>query len=100
MDTTRQDSTEKIMEDLRALVRDGEELLKAGASELGDKGEDLRHQLQATIDRARNAYQRLEDKTIATAKAADKTIRDHPYQAIGIALGAGLLIGVLAMRSR
>jgi ElaB/YqjD/DUF883 family membrane-anchored ribosome-binding protein len=88
------------MEDLRALVRDGEELLKAGASELGDKGEDLRHQLQATIDRARNAYQRLEDKTIATAKAADKTIRDHPYQAIGIALGAGLLIGVLAMRSR
>jgi len=32
------------------------------------------------------------------AKAADRVIRDHPYQTIGIAFGLGLLIGVLARR--
>ena len=31
-------------------------------------------------------------------KAADKVIRDHPYQTIGIAFGVGLLIGFLARR--
>ena len=32
------------------------------------------------------------------AKATDQVIRGHPYESIGIALGVGLLIGVLAGR--
>jgi len=40
----------------------------------------------------------LEGKAIDGAKTADKTIRDHPYQSIGIAVGVGLLIGVLVAR--
>jgi len=42
----------------------------------------------------------LEEKTAAAAKAADKIVREHPYQAIGIAFGVGLLTGVPVMRSR
>jgi len=100
MNTTRHESVEKVMEDLRTLVHDGEELLKAGASELGEKGLELRERLQAAVDRARVACQRLEDRAIAGAKAADRTIHEHPYQAIGIALGVGLVVGLLAGRSR
>jgi len=33
---------------------------------------------------------------IAGAKSADRVIREHPYQSVGIAFGFGLLIGVLA----
>ncbi len=100
MEATRHESAEKVMEDLRALVRDGENLLKAGTAELGEKGQELRDRLRVTIERAREAYERLEVKAIMSAKATDRAIREHPYQAIGIALGAGLLIGVLAARNR
>ena len=40
----------------------------------------------------------MEEKTIAVAKATDRTIREHPYESIGIAFGLGLLVGVLVAR--
>ncbi len=43
-------------------------------------------------------FQRAEEKAVERAKAADRLVRDHPYQTIGIAFGLGLLIGVLARR--
>ena len=64
-----------------------------------DKGE-IRAKLENVIDKAKEACERLQNQTAAAAKAADKTIRDNPYQAIGIAFGVGVLIGVLAARSR
>ncbi len=100
METTTHESAEKVMGDLRTLVRDGESLLKAGAGELGEKGQELRARLQSTIEKAKIACQRLEEKAVAGAKATDKAIREHPYQAVGIAFGVGLLIGVLAARNR
>jgi ElaB/YqjD/DUF883 family membrane-anchored ribosome-binding protein len=59
-----------------------------------------RVKLESAIEKAKDACERLEEKTVAAAKAADKVVRNHPYQAIGIALGLGLLSGVLAMRKR
>ena len=43
-------------------------------------------------------FQRMEDRAVEQAKAADKVIREHPYYTIGLAFGVGLLIGVLARR--
>ncbi len=56
--------------------------------------------LEGVIEKAKEVCERLQNQTTAAAKAADKTIREHPYQAVGIAFGVGLLIGVLVMRSR
>lgn len=42
--------------------------------------------------------QRAEEKAVERAKAADRVVRDHPYQTIGLAFGLGLLVGVLARR--
>jgi ElaB/YqjD/DUF883 family membrane-anchored ribosome-binding protein len=61
---------------------------------------DLRERLETTIDRAKAACARLEEKTVAAAKATDQAVREHPYQAMGIAFGIGVLIGVLAARAR
>jgi ElaB/YqjD/DUF883 family membrane-anchored ribosome-binding protein len=60
----------------------------------------LRARLQNVVDKAKDVCERLQDQTTAAAKATDRTIRDHPYQSIGIAFGLGILIGVLAMRGR
>ena len=89
---------QKLMSDLKVVVQDAEELLKATASDLGEKAREARVKLASTLESAKVTCQRLEEKTVATAKAADRVIRDHPYQSIGVAFGLGLLIGVLVNR--
>jgi ElaB/YqjD/DUF883 family membrane-anchored ribosome-binding protein len=93
-----EDSTEKLLQDVKQVVQDGEELLRAGAGELGEKGKAARARLAAALESAKETGRRLQEKTIASAKATDKVIREHPYQSIGIAFGIGLLIGVLVNR--
>ena len=61
---------------------------------------NIRAKLEGAIEKAKDACERLEEKTVAAAKTADKAVRTHPYQAIGIAFGVGLLVGVLATRGR
>ena len=91
-------SREKLAQDLRVLVRDAEELLKAGTAEAGGKMEELKSRLQASVGRVKDTYHQIEDKVVAGAKATDKVIRTHPYESIGVAFGVGLLIGVLVTR--
>jgi ElaB/YqjD/DUF883 family membrane-anchored ribosome-binding protein len=50
------------------------------------------------VDDIKAMLERAEQKAIERAKAADRLVRDHPYQTIGLAFGLGLLIGVLARR--
>jgi ElaB/YqjD/DUF883 family membrane-anchored ribosome-binding protein len=91
-------STEKLLADVKQVVRDGEELLRAGAGELTEKGRAARERLAAALESAKETGRKLQEKTVAGAKATDKVIREHPYQSIGIAFGVGLLIGVLVNR--
>ena len=100
MEAVKRGDSEKALQDLGAAVREGEEMLSTAAGEAGEKGRALRARLQTAIDKAKALYERLEEKTVAAAKAADQTVREHPYEAIGVAFGVGLLIGVLAARSR
>jgi ElaB/YqjD/DUF883 family membrane-anchored ribosome-binding protein len=100
MESVKRGDSEKALNDLGAAVREGEEMLDATAGEVGERGRALRAKLEGAVDKAKVLYDRLQDKTVAAARAADQTVRDHPYQAVGIAFGIGLLIGVLAARTR
>jgi ElaB/YqjD/DUF883 family membrane-anchored ribosome-binding protein len=93
-----QQSTEKLLKDLRAVVHDGEELLKAGAQDLSERGLAARERLAAALELAKETRLRLEERVKAGAQATDRIVREHPYQSVGIALGAGLLIGILLNR--
>ncbi|HYV29378.1 MAG TPA: DUF883 domain-containing protein [Candidatus Eisenbacteria bacterium] len=70
------------------------------AGQSGEKLAELRERLSAAMESAKVAAQRLEEKTIAAAKATDRCIRDHPYQTIGITFGLGILLGILLGRRR
>ncbi len=91
-------SRAKFREDLRILVRDAEELLRATAGDATAKAKDARSRLLRTLEQAKATYHRLQDKTVAAAKATDKLIHAHPYRSLGIVLGTGLLVGVLVGR--
>jgi ElaB/YqjD/DUF883 family membrane-anchored ribosome-binding protein len=60
----------------------------------------LRAKLENAIEKAQEVCERLQDQTATAAKATDKTIREHPYEAMGAAFGLGLLIGLLVARGR
>ena len=92
------ESTEKLLQDLKAVVRDGEELLKAGAKDLGEKGMAARDRLAAALQTARETGRKLEEQAVMGVKAAERLIRQHPYESIGIAFGIGMVIGVLVNR--
>ncbi len=95
---TDEANIEKITTDLKTLSHDAEALMHATAGQAGEKAKELRERLAAALQSAKATCQRVEAKAIAGAKVADKTIREHPYESIGVAFGVGLLIGVLVGR--
>jgi ElaB/YqjD/DUF883 family membrane-anchored ribosome-binding protein len=55
---------------------------------------------ETMVDDLKALVQLAEEKAVERAKAADRVIRDHPYQTVGLAFGLGLLIGVLVFRRK
>lgn len=95
-------SKEKLVADLKVVVADADELLRATANVAGEKVSELREKIQ---DRLRDAKLRLADaeaalldKTKAAARATDDFVHDNPWKAVGIAAGVGLLLGVIIGR--
>ena len=62
---------EQFLNDIKTVVRDGEELLKAGVSE-------------------------VKQRALTGAKTTNRAVRDHPFKTLGIVFGLGVLVGVLA----
>jgi ElaB/YqjD/DUF883 family membrane-anchored ribosome-binding protein len=93
-------STEKLLQDLKEVVQDGEELLRAGVDDLSDRGSAAKEKLAAALEVAKETQRRLQERAVAGARAADSFIRGNPYQSIGIAFGVGMLLGLLASRRK
>jgi ElaB/YqjD/DUF883 family membrane-anchored ribosome-binding protein len=95
-------SKEKLVSDMKVVVSDAEEILRATAGVAGDKVGELRERI---ADRLRDAKLRIADveevwidRTRAAARATDDYVNKNPWQAIGIAAGIGLLLGVIIGR--
>ena len=93
---------EKLVADLKVVVTDAEELLAATASQTGEKIAELRERMQTNLRLARlklaDAEAALRESTRQMAKATDHYVHENPWKAIGIAAGAGLLVGMLIGR--
>jgi len=61
---------EQLLEDIKVVVRDGQELLKHGMTD-------------------------VKERALSSAKTTDKVVRENPYQTIGIVFGLGLVLGIL-----
>lgn len=88
----------KLMQDFKVVVQDAESLAKATASDLGDKAREARARLATSLESAKANFRRLEERAADGARVTDEAIRSHPYESLGVAFGAGLLIGLLVSR--
>ena len=96
------DHKEKLMSDLKVVIADAEELLKMTAGQVGDKATELRGRMQTRLEQAKAELARVQAAAVVKAKeagqATDAYVRENPWQAVGIAAGAGLLISMLISR--
>ena len=95
-------SREKLASDMRIVIADAEELLRATAGQMGEKAVVARERIQESLRIAKDKLARAEevvvDKTKAAARATDDYVHDHPWGAVGIAAAVGLVIGMLISR--
>jgi ElaB/YqjD/DUF883 family membrane-anchored ribosome-binding protein len=95
-------STDKLMHDMRAVVGDAEDLLKATASQTGERIEKIRARAEESVRNARVRMQATGQDVQAAAKAAAREVNDqvqeHPWAAVGVAAGIGLILGILLGR--
>jgi ElaB/YqjD/DUF883 family membrane-anchored ribosome-binding protein len=95
-------SKDKLVADLKVVVADAEELLRATASQAGEKVAVARERIQASLAsaklKANEAERALLDKTKEAAKVTDDYVRENPWQAVGIAAVAGMVLGILISR--
>ena len=95
-------SKEKLAADLKVVVADAEELLRATASQAGEKVGAARERIQVSLASARvklaEAERAMLDKTKQAAKATDEYVHEHPWHAVGVAAVVGFLLGALITR--
>ncbi len=93
---------EKLISDFKVVVADAEALLKASAGQGGEALAAVRARVQESLAVAKGkmleAEEELLAKTKAAAKATDEYVHDHPWHAVGIAAGIGLVVGMLIGR--
>jgi ElaB/YqjD/DUF883 family membrane-anchored ribosome-binding protein len=92
----------KLMEDLRTVFADVEELLKATASQTGDRITAARAKAEESLKVAKARLAEVQAavaaQTKVAAKAADDYVRANPWQAVGISAAVGFMFGMLITR--
>ena len=98
-ETTR----DKLVGDLKSLIGDAEELLKATTAQAGEKVTAARQRIEQSLIEGKKALADAEkvvlDKSKECAEIADDYVREHPWSAVGIAASVGLILGLLIRRS-
>jgi ElaB/YqjD/DUF883 family membrane-anchored ribosome-binding protein len=95
-------SKDKLVQDLKVVIADAEELLRATASQAGEKAAQAREKIQDSLHKAKIKLAEAEDvvidKTKQAARATDEYVHEHPWRAVSVAAGIGLIIGMLISR--
>jgi ElaB/YqjD/DUF883 family membrane-anchored ribosome-binding protein len=92
-------SKEKVVSDLRVLVNDAEELLKATANQAGETIAVARQKIEQSLIEGKKALADAEQtfvkKSKECAEIADDYVRENPWSAVGVAAALGLALGLL-----
>jgi ElaB/YqjD/DUF883 family membrane-anchored ribosome-binding protein len=79
------------MDELRNVIADAEELLRATADQAGPKVQEVRERAEESLRSAREHLQ-------GAGRQLDTQVRENPWAAVGIAVGIGLIAGILLSR--
>ncbi|MBU3561395.1 DUF883 family protein [Polynucleobacter hallstattensis] len=94
--------SEDLISDFKALMSDAEDLIKATARHEDGPLGTIRSKALDTLNNAKDRLSSVEgtltDKAKVVAEGADEFVHRNPWEAVGVAAGLGLLIGLLIRR--
>jgi ElaB/YqjD/DUF883 family membrane-anchored ribosome-binding protein len=95
-------TTQKLISDVKVLIDDAEELLRATADQTGERIGELRQRLQRKIEEGRNALTAQENEWRQKAEQArvrsENYLRENVWTTVAMAAGIGMLLGLLLRR--
>ena len=95
-------SADQLIGEFKSLMADAEALIKATEDHPGDDIHSIRNKALETISGAKESLSNLEgtlaEKAKVVAEGADDFVHRNPWEAVGVAAGLGLLIGLLIRR--
>lgn len=84
-------SADQLLNELKTVVSDAEDLLKATAGQTGERIEKVRARAEESVRLARESMK-------VAGLQLDEQVREHPWTALGVAAGLGVILGVLLAR--
>lgn len=95
-------SLEAVRNDMKALVKDAQDLFRQAGAATGERADELRSKGLVLLDVAMAKAQEVQSVAIETGKeiagSADDFVHEKPWQAVAISAGVGLLVGLLIAR--
>lgn len=99
---TRKQTQAKLHDDVQAVLSDARELMRQAGGDAGQGYKDARKRLEGSVEAAALQLTALKDSALGSVRdagdSADSYVRQHPWEAIGIGAGLGLLLGILVAR--
>lgn len=89
---------DKMADDLKMIVSDGEDLLKAAANASGMGLTAAREKFAGKVLSVKAGLSDRSHRVVERARQANDYVHGSPWTAIGVATAAGLLIGFLAAK--
>ena len=93
---------DKLVADLKVVMSDAEDLLRATASQAGEKVVAARARIEESMIDAKRRLADLgsaaSDKARVAARATDDFVHENPWKAVGIGAAIGVILGMLISR--
>lgn len=93
---------DKLMNDLKVVVADAEDLMRITTNQAGESVAGTRAQIKNQLSHAKEELVHLQETATAKAKAmgqnTDVYVHANPWKSMAIAAGLGVVIGLLAGR--
>lgn len=96
------DAREKLMENMKSVIHDAEDWLKAGAAQGGEELRSAQEHFTSTLKTAKTDLLKVEANLLArtklAARATDAYVQEHPWQSMGLGAAVGVILGLLIAR--
>jgi ElaB/YqjD/DUF883 family membrane-anchored ribosome-binding protein len=93
---------DKLASDMKVVISDAEDLLKATASAAGERVTAARARMEESLRVAKvklaDAQEAMVDRAKDAARATDDYVHAHPWRAAGIGIAVGVILGLLIAR--
>jgi ElaB/YqjD/DUF883 family membrane-anchored ribosome-binding protein len=88
----------KLAEDIKTLVRDAEELLRASTENAEELTDEARRRAEQSLHSLRSQLGDIERDLKGRAEMLDGYVQDNPWTAVAVVGGIALLVGLLMGR--